>query len=513
MAKRNCMINGNGARAHILPVTIVMGFAAQNHFPGLLEPFLHLPMVSRTIVVSPENPGVLPEKCEWLEGITPTTGFALNRLLAIVDTPYLLFVQPLADIALGPYCLERFVEVAATTGAGMVYCDFEEMVAEERRPHPVNDYQLGSIREEFDFGPLTLWTVAAIRDSVSKWGRLAWSGDTFFCKVSPDVGWYDLRLKVSLEYALFHIREALYTMTANAATAGHFAYVDPRNYEIQKELEGIATEHLKRLGAFLPPAFSDLPPSQDSFPVEASVVIPVRNREHTIAEAVQSALAQETVFPFNVLVVDNHSTDGTTAVLATLAKQNAGLRHLVPSRLDLNIGGCWNEAVFSPDCGRYAVQLDSDDLYASPHTLAKIVDLLRSGPYAMVIGAYTLVNARLEEIPPGLIAHREWTDDNGRNNALRINGLGAPRAFNTAVLRHFRFLNVGYGEDYAITLRLSRQYQIGRIYENLYWCRRWAGNSDAALTIEQKNRYDAFKDQMRTLEIIARQELNREVKR
>ena len=480
-------------------ITIVMGFAAQNHLPGLLEPFLGLPLVSRIIVVAPENPGVLPEQCEWLEEDAPTAGSALNRLLAIVYTPYLLFVQPLADIALGPYCLERFVEVASTTGAGMVYSDFEEVVGGERRPHSVNDYQLGSIREEFDFGPHTLWTVAAARDSVNKWGSLA---------DAPGVGWYDLRLKVSLDYPLFHIREALYAVTADAAIAGHFAYVDPRNYLLQKELEGVATEHLKRLGAFLEPVFCDLPPAQESFPVEASVVIPVRNREHTIAEAVQSALAQETDFPFNVLVVDNHSTDGTTAVLAALAKQHAALRHIVPSRRDLSIGGCWNEAVFSPDCGRYAVQLDSDDLYASSHTLAKIVDFLRSGSYAMVIGAYTLVNARLEEIPPGLIAHREWTNDNGRNNALRINGLGAPRAFNTAVLRHFRFLNVGYGEDYAIALRLSRQYQIGRIYENLYWCRRWEGNSDAALTIEQKNRYDAFKDQVRTLEIMGRQKLN-----
>ena len=480
-------------------ITIVLGFTEQENFHSLLATLFCLPIVSRVIVVSPENPGVLPEQCEWLEEDAPTAGSALNRLLAIVYTPYLLFVQPLAAIALGPYCLERFVEVASTTGAGMVYSDFEEVVGGERRPHPVNDYQLGSIREEFDFGPHTLWTVAAARDSVNKWGSLA---------DAPGVGWYDLRLKVSLDYPLFHIREALYAVTTGAATAGHFAYVDPRNYLLQKELEGVATEHLKRLGAFLEPVFCDLPPAQETFPVEASVVIPVRNREHTIAEAVQSALAQETDFPFNVLVVDNHSTDGTTAVLAAMAKQHAALRHIVPSRRDLSIGGCWNEAVFASDCGRYAVQLDSDDLYASPHTLAKIVDFLRSGPYAMVIGAYTLVNSRREEIPPGLIAHREWTDDNGRNNALRISGLGAPRAFNTAVLRHFRFLNVGYGEDYAIALRLSRQYQIGRIYENLYWCRRWEGNSDAALTIEQKNRYDAFKDQVRTLEIMGRQKLN-----
>jgi hypothetical protein len=256
-------------------ITIVMGFAGQEDLPGMLASFFYLPIVARIIVVSPKAPTALPEKCEWLEGVTPTAGSILNRLRAIVDTPYLLFVQPLADIALGPYCLERFVEVAATTGAGLVYSDFEEMNGRERRPHPVVDYQLGSIREEFDFGPLTLWTLAAVRDSVSKWGRLA---------DAPGGGWYDLRLKVSLDYPLFHIREALYAVTAGAATAGHFAYVDPQNYEIQKELEGVATEHLKRLGAFLPPAFSDPPPSQDSFPVEASVIIPVRNREHTIAE-------------------------------------------------------------------------------------------------------------------------------------------------------------------------------------------------------------------------------------
>lgn len=483
-------------------ITIVLSCAGQNHWLGLLESFIRLSIVRRVIVVSPENPGVLPEKCVWLEEVAPTAGAVLHRVLTIVDTPWLLFVQPPADIALGPSCLERLVEVAATTGAGMVYSDFEELADGQRRPHPVSDYQLGSIREEFEFGPLTLWNVAAVRESIGKWGALA---------DGPGAGWYDLRLKVSMDHALFHIRQVLYAVAAGEAAGQQFAYVDPRNLERQKELEGIATEHLQRLGAFLEPTFSNLPPARDSFPVEASVVIPVRNRKHTIAEAVRSALTQETDFPFNVLVVDNHSTDGTTAVLAEMAKEQAGLCHLVPSRRDLTIGGCWNEAVFATACGRYAVQLDSDDLYASPYTLQAIVDLLSSGSYAMVIGSYTLVNTRLEEIPPGLIAHREWTDDNGRNNALRINGLGAPRAFNTAVLRQYGFLNVGYGEDYAVALRLSRQYRIGRIYENLYWCRRWEGNSDAALTVEQKNRYDAFKDQVRTLEIMARQQMNGQV--
>ncbi|MEI7672341.1 MAG: glycosyltransferase family A protein, partial [Deltaproteobacteria bacterium] len=367
------------------------------------------------------------------------------------------------------------------------------------RPHPVNDYQVGSIREEFDFGPVTLVQLAAVRESIRKWGALA---------DSPGCGWYDVRLKVSLDYPVFHLRELLYAVTTDTAVAGQFTYVDPRNYSLQKALEEIATAHLRRLGACLAPVFCDLPHSEETFQVEASVVIPVRNRVHTIAEAVQSAMDQETDFPFNVLVVDNHSSDGTTAVLAEMANQHAALCHEIPLRRDLTIGGCWNEAVFSGNCGRYAVQLDSDDLYSSPHTLQKIVDLLRSGQYAMVIGSYTLVNSRQEEIPPGLIDHREWTEVNGRNNALRINGFGAPRAFNTSVLRQNPFLNVGYGEDYAMALRLSRQYRIGRIYENLYWCRRWEGNSDAALTITQKNQYDAFKDQLRTLEIMARQELN-----
>ena len=481
-------------------ITVVLGFTSQDDFPNLLDSLLRLPVVAQIIVISPDKPETLPVKYEWLEGVAHTAGVTLNRLLEIVATPYLLFLHPLQAITLGPHCLDRLVEVATTTGAGMVYCDFEEIASGVSRPHPVNDYQLGSIREEFDFGPVTLLTLAAVRDSVSKWGRLV---------DSQRAGFYDLRLKVSLDYPVFHIRESLYAVTADAATAGLFAYVDPENYSLQKELEGIATEHLRRLGAYLEPVFCDLPPSRETFPVETSVIIPVRNRVHTIAEAVQSALAQETDFPFNVLVIDNYSTDGTTAVLTALAQKHVALRHIVPSRRDLNIGGCWNEAVFSPDCGRYAVQLDSDDLYASPQTLRKIVDLLRSSHYAMVIGSYTLVNARLEEIPPGLIDHREWTERNGRNNALRINGLGAPRAFNTEVLRNFRFLNVGYGEDYAMALRLSRQYQIGRIYENLYLCRRWEGNSDAVLTIAQRNQYDAFKDQLRTLEIMARQELNR----
>ena len=273
-------------------------------------------------------------------------------------------------------------------------------------------------------------------------------------------------------------------------------------------MEAVFTDYLKKIGAYLPPHhMRKVEKTQDSFPVEASVVIPVLNRKETIAEAVKSALSQETDFPFNVIVVDNHSTEGTTDVLSDLARQNSALKHIIPVRTDLGIGGCWNEALRTAACGRYAVQLDSDDLYSSEETLQKIVDRLRQGRHAMVVGSYTLVDSGLKEIPPGLIDHREWTDENGHNNALRVNGLGAPRAFDTALMRRIGFPNVSYGEDYAVALRICREYRIGRIYESLYFCRRWPGNTDAALGIVEMNRNNAFKDRIRTDEITARQNL------
>ena len=394
--------------------------------------------------------------------------------------------------------------MAGTVRAGMVYSDFYESTGGELREHPVNDYQMGSIRDDFDFGFLTLFSVSAARHALSKFGS---SAPYLYA------GWYDLRLKISLEQPLFHIQECLYTVMESEEEQRlntHFAYLDPQNDPVQKEMEETATAHLRRLGAYLAPTFESVPPSSNTFPVEASVVIPVRNRARTIADAVRSALSQVADFSFNVLVIDNHSSDNTTACLRGMSKEYPALRHIIPSRQDLSIGGCWNEAVFSPDCGRYAVQLDSDDLYSSTQSLRNIFNLLRNSNYAMIVGSYTIVNADLEEIPPGLIEHREWTATNGRNNALRINGLGAPRAFNTEVLRQFGFLNVGYGEDYAMALRITREYQIGRIYENLYLCRRWEGNSDASLTVAQKNRHDAFKDKIRSIEIMARQELNRQ---
>jgi len=314
-----------------------------------------------------------------------------------------------------------------------------------------------------------------------------------------------LRLRLAEKRPIVRIPEPLYSSSvidARATGEKQFDYVDPRNRDYQVEMERVATGHLQRVGAYLEPNFSKLTPASGDFPVEASIVIPVRNREKTIQDAVTSALGQKTPFSFNVIVVDNHSTDRTTEILRSI--NDSRLVHVIPERRDLGIGGCWNEAVSSSRCGAYVVQLDSDDLYQSDATLARIVDELRSGPYAMVIGSYSMVDFSLKSIPPGLIDHREWSRENGRNNALRINGLGAPRAFSTTVVRQIGFPNVSYGEDYAMGLRICREFEIGRIYESVYLCRRWEGNSDSALPLDVANRYDFYKDWIRTNEMRAR---------
>ena len=409
---------------------------------------------------------------------------SIQRLIDAANTDVLFLGDPRVHIDLGDRTFERMASVIRETGAGWVYAD--------AAAHPHIDYQCGSIRDGFEFGPLVAVSVQAARqskiESLWKWGGL-----------------YDLRLRISEKHAVVRIPEPLYSASiVDQRPTGQkqFDYVDPRNRDFQSEMEHIATEHLKRIGAWLQPDFEKVPAAAETFPVKASVVIPVRNRERTILDAVQSALTQRADFTFNVIVVDNHSTDRTTEILRGI--NDPSLKHVVPERRDLGIGGCWNEAVCSTDCGQYAIQLDSDDLYIDDSVLRRIVGELEAGPYAMVVGSYTMVDFSLKEIPPGLIDHREWSRENGRNNALRINGLGAPRAFNTSVLRRIGFPNVSYGEDYAVALRISRDYEIGRIYEPLYLCRRWEGNSDSALPFEVANRYDAYKDWLRTVEIRAR---------
>jgi hypothetical protein len=485
-------------------ISVAIPFTAQPHFESTLRQFIDSPLVQKIFIIHSGQFSGRYEKCEGCVSQTLTSGKLLNTIVGKVSSDYFLFITQTQEIQLGQAALERFAGIARQTSAGMSYSDYFEIKKGQRSERPVIDYQFGSVRDNFEFGALLFFSMPAVRSALKKYGEVA------------DVnvaGLYDLRLKVSVNHELFHVQECLYTkVESDLRLTGEklFDYVDPKNQAVQKEMESVATQHLKQVDVYLAPRFKPVPTPGVSFPVEASVVIPVRNREHTITDAVNSVLQQKFDKPFNVIVVDNHSTDGTSKIVADLAASNPSVKHLIPTRQDLGIGGCWNEAVFSPHCGRYAVQLDSDDIYSGHDTLQKIVDCFRSGHFAMVIGSYKLVNMKLEEIPPGLIDHREWTPDNGRNNALRINGLGAPRAFDTALLRTVRLPNVSYGEDYAVALALSREYQIGRIFEPVYLCRRWEGNTDAALSIERANRYDMYKDKIRTIEMLARQRLNRQ---
>ncbi|MFW6259884.1 MAG: glycosyltransferase family 2 protein, partial [Tangfeifania sp.] len=389
-------------------------------------------------------------------------------------------------LGVGYYSLERMVQVAENTGAAMIYSDYLEMKSGAQSAHPVIDYQPGSLRDDFNFGP-----VQVFRKDVLK---------LFDEAEYQQAGFYALRLHASRMGELLRIPEFLFTMQeTDTRKSGEkqFDYVSGSAREKQIEMEEVCTTHLKKIGALLQPPFKEVNFSEQEFPVEASVIIPVRNRAKTINDAVESVLQQKANFSFNLIVVDNHSTDGTTGILYDFARAGK-LIHVIPERKDLGIGGCWNEAVFHEKCGRFAVQLDSDDLYATPATLQKIIDKFHEEKCAMVIGSYRMTNFDLQEIPPGIIEHKEWTPENGPNNALRINGLGAPRAFYTPVLRKIRVPNVSYGEDYAVGLAISREYKIGRIYEPVYLCRRWSDNTDASLDVEKQNAHNLYKDRVRT---------------
>ena len=434
----------------------------------------------------------------------------ISSYLRKLSGKYLLVMDADKRIIIDKLSLREFIGAAETNQAGMIYSDLILRDGNKLIEHPLIDYQAGSIRDDFNFGHLFLFSCAAIKSSLQKYGSLPSEGDTAL---------YDLRLKVSIDHKIIHVAEFLYIVSAEnkqkiskpgGKEEAHFAYVAKENLIRQKKLEKIATDHLKRIGAYLPPRTKSVNKEQHDLQWNASIVIPVLNRKKTIAAALTSALEQKTDFPFNIIVVDNHSTDGTTDILKKLAARYPHVHHLIPVRRDLGIGGCWNEAIYSPYCGRYVIQLDSDDLYSSPQTLQKIVNTLRRGLYAMVVGSYTIVNENLEKIPPGLINHKEWTQANGHNNLLRVNGMGAPRAFDLSTIRRVGFPNVSYGEDYAVALRITREYKVGRIYENLYWCRRWKGNTDAGLSIEKKNRNDFYKDTLRTTEIGARKSAGKE---
>jgi GT2 family glycosyltransferase len=484
-------------------VTVVLSYSSSGRFEAFLSTFLEIPFVEKIFILHANELKIKRERCETIVTSSYIAGRTLQRIIKRTRTPFLLIESNQSSGHIGNMELQRMLYLCEQTAAGMVYADYREQRSDGVVNHPVCDCQMGSIREGFDFGPWQLYSMNAVRKSLKRRGKIE---HTAWCGV------YDLRLKVSLDHRLLHIPEFLSSVVPEATSPkseSQFSYLDPKNRITQRDLERVATKHLQHLGACLKPRFQKLPVDTQSYPVDASVIIPVRNRKDTIGEAIDSVLRQNTNFAFNCIVVDNHSTDGTTQILRACAEKNSAVVHAIPERTDLGIGGCWNEAVFSESCGRYALQLDSDDLYIDSHVLQRMVDAFRKKKCAMVIGAYKLVDKNLNDLPPGIIDHREWTPSNGRNNALRINGLGAPRAFRTDVLRAIGgFPNVSYGEDYAAALRISRRYRIERIYEPLYLCRRWEGNTDAALSTAAQNRNDAYKDSLRTMEILARRRLN-----
>ena len=441
----------------------------------------------------------VPEGCTFVVIDRMESSNTVMSIAENTDADYLLLCTRMTSVRWGLYALERFLRTADDTGAVMVYSDHYSLEEGALTKHPAIDYQAGSLRDDFDFGSLWLIKSQALLDYVAQTDRVDYQY----------AGLYDLRLYLSRKGEIFHLNEYLYTeaeLDTRKSGEKQFDYVNPRNREVQIEMERACTAHLEKVGAIVDTNFYRQPDfDEQEFACEASVVIPVFNREKTIADAVKSALSQKTNFPYNVIVVNNHSTDSTGEILDSI--DDARLIQIVPGRTDLGIGGCWNVAVNSDHCGKFAVQLDSDDLYSSPKTLQKIVDAFHEQKAAMIIGSYRMCDFDLNTLPPGLIDHKEWTEDNGCNNALRINGLGAPRAFFTPLVRQIQFPNTSYGEDYALGLAFSRRYRIGRIYDELYLCRRWGGNSDAALSVERVNANNLYKDRLRTMELKARQQM------
>ena len=425
---------------------------------------------------------------------TLVSSSAIKEIASKANSEYTLVYTKPTELKLGLFALDRMARVMDDSQAGMVYADHYQLREGILSNAPVIDYQFGSLRDDFDFGSVLFFATGALKDAVSRMKQ-----DYLFA------GLYDLRLKLSQRYSLVHINEYLYTeVEKDLRKSGQklFDYVDPKNRNRQIEMEQAVTEHLKEINGFLPPKFTRIDFDADCFEYEASVIIPVRNRIRTIRDAINSVLSQKTSFKFNLIVIDNHSTDGTTEAIDEYKDDR--LIHIVPERTDLGIGGCWNVGVHHPKCGKFVVQLDSDDVYKDENTLTTMVNAFYEQNCAMVVGTYMMTNFNMEMIAPGIIDHKEWTPENGRNNALRINGLGAPRAFYTPLLRQINLPNTSYGEDYALGLNFSRNYQIGRVYDVVYLCRRWEDNSDASLSIERQNANNLYKDRIRTWELQAR---------
>ena len=441
--------------------------------------------------------------CETITAASLFGSETIRMIAEKAETDYTLFYTKHSTLALGYFALERMVQILEDAQAGMVYADRYQAEGTTRKQAPVIDYQMGSLRDDFDFGSVLLFRSDALREAAARMT----SSYRF-------AGLYDLRLKLSQKNLPVHINEYLYTeVLSDTRKSGEkiFDYVDPKNRDVQIEMEQACTEHLKEIGGYLEPSFGSIAFDAGHFEYEASVIIPVRNRVRTIEDAIRSVLNQQTTFKYNLIIIDNHSTDGTTEAIRKYTSDERVI-HLIPERTDLGIGGCWNTGVHHEACGKFAVQLDSDDVYKDEHTLQKMVDAFYEQQCAMVVGTYMMTDFHMQMIPPGIIDHKEWTPDNGRNNALRINGLGAPRAFYTPLLREIKVPNTSYGEDYALGLAFSRRYQIGRIYDVVYLCRRWEDNSDAALDIAKMNHHNLYKDRIRTWELQARIAMNKKRK-
>lgn len=485
-------------------ITCFIPYGSENQINKTIRHLQECSTVDRIFLLptSPVPNLSLPDKCYILPSSAPESVERYKQVALYANTPFTLICTQIQDLEFGYMALERMCDYLSAPQCSMVYADHYKTIKGERTPHPVIDYQLGSVRDDFDFGSLLMFRTDYLKRAINEIEAE---------KEYQHSALYALRLALSRYGELTHIREFLYTETEidlRKSGEKQFDYVDPRNRQVQIEREEVFTRHLKKIGAYLKPGMMTVDLKEGEFSHEASIIIPVRNRARTINDAIRSVLEQETSFPFNLIIIDNHSTDGTSEIIEQYKNDNRVI-HLIPERTDLGIGGCWNLGINHPQCGRFAIQLDSDDLYSSPHTLQTIVDKFYKEQCAMVIGSYRMTNFTLQTLPPGVIDHKEWTDENGHNNALRINGLGAPRAFFTPLLRKIRVPNTSYGEDYALGLAFSRQYRIGRIYDVLYLCRRWEGNSDAALSIEKINQNNNYKDSLRTLEIKLRQAMNK----
>jgi len=463
---------------------------------GLKESML----VNKIYLLSTQASAEQFEGCEivHIESLKCTP--AIKKIAERSDSQFSLIYTKESTLVLGLFALERMVKLASDANAAMVYADHFQIIDGVKKPSPVVTYQMGSLRDDFNFGSVLFYNSQALKDAASQMNVKY-----------QFAGLYDLRLKVTQKGELVHINEYLYTeVEQDTRKSGEkiFDYVDPKNRAVQIEMEAACTEHLKVIGGYLEPKFEKIEFNMGNFEFEASVIIPVYNRIKTIEDAVKSVLMQKTSFKFNLIIVDNHSTDGTYEAIEKFSSDER-LIHVVPARTDLGIGGCWNMGVHHPKCGKFAIQLDSDDVYSDENTVQKIVDAFYEQNCAMVVGTYMMTNFKMEMIAPGIIDHKEWTPDNGRNNALRINGLGAPRAFYTPVLRDVKVPNTSYGEDYALGLNISRNFQIGRVYDVLYHCRRWDENSDASLDIVKMNGHNTYKDRIRTWELMARIALNK----